>query len=145
MSMLKRLMLLTFGIAALQISAVQAQQCVPGSTVTAEQIARRQDGVRVARTINNLEANQPGNASRKYLSQSDLASSPFATRQTGAAAEFFKKLNFTPGGELMPGWELTLDVTGTGYWFSIQDKTDPCGFALISNQRGLIFEAQPLQ
>ena len=145
MRILRRLTLITLGVAALQASPVAAQQCVPSAARTPEQIARRQDGVRAARTINNLEANQPGNASRKYLSQGELASSPFAAKQTGAAAEFFQKLNFTPGAELMPGWELTLDVTGDGYWFSIKDKTDPCGLTFVSNQQGLILDAQPIR
>jgi hypothetical protein len=145
MRIVRRLALITLGVAALQTSPVAAQQCVPDAAKTPEQVARRQDGVRAARTINNLEANQPGNRSKKYLSQSELASSPFAAQQTGAAADFFKKLNFTPGAELMPGWELRLDVTGNGYWFSIKDKTDPCGLTFISNQQGLILEAQPIR
>ena len=45
----------------------------------------------------------------------------------------------------MPGWELRLDVTANGYWFSIKDKTDPCGLTFVSNQQGLILEAQPLR
>lgn len=45
----------------------------------------------------------------------------------------------------MPGWTLTLDLTPQGYWFMIKDKTDPCGFAFVSNQDGLIFEAQPIR
>ncbi|HET7698571.1 MAG TPA: hypothetical protein VFK57_22840 [Vicinamibacterales bacterium] len=143
--MIKRLALLTLGVAVLHVSAAGAQQCVPGATLTPEQVARRQEGVRAARTINNLEANQPGSASKKYLSQGELPSSPFAATQTGAAAAFLEKLNFAPGAELMPGWELTLDVTATGYWFSIRDKTDPCGFTLISNHNGLILQAQPLR
>jgi hypothetical protein len=45
----------------------------------------------------------------------------------------------------MPGWTRTLDVTAEGYWFMIRDKSDACGFTLVSNQPGLIFEAQPLR
>ncbi len=45
----------------------------------------------------------------------------------------------------MPGRQLVLDVTADGYWFMVKDKTDPCGFAFISNQNGLIFEAQPIR
>lgn len=145
MRILKRLALITVGIAALQFSPVAAQQCVPSAAKTPEQVARRQDGVRAARTINNLEANQPGSASKKYLSQGELPSSPFATKQNGAAAEFFQKLNFAPGAELMRGWQLTLDVTENGYWFSIKDSTDPCGLTFVSNQQGLILEAQPIR
>jgi hypothetical protein len=45
----------------------------------------------------------------------------------------------------MPGWELKLDVTQDGYWFLIKDKTDPCGFAFISNTSGLIYTAEPIR
>ena len=41
--------------------------------------------------------------------------------------------------------ELTLDVNSTGYWFMIRDKPDPCGFAFISNQAGVIFSAEPIR
>ena len=145
MNRLPRLTLLTIGLAAMTIGAAHAQPCGPGATLTPEQTARRQDGVRMARTINNLEANQPGNASGKYLPQTELAASPYAATLTGAAADFFQKLNFTPGAEVMPGWELTLDVSERGYWFSLKDKTDRCGLTLISNQRGLILVAEPLR
>jgi len=145
MGIFKRLTLVTFGFAALVASPAAAQQCVPSVPRTHQQVERRQDGVKAARMINNLQANQPGNASKKYLSQADLASSPLATQQTGAAAEFFKKLNFASGAELMPGWELRLGVTADGYWFSIRDKMDPCGLTFVSNQDGLILEAQPIR
>ena len=102
-------------------------------------------GVQLTRTINNLQANQPGARIKKYLQQQDLGTSPFAARQTGRSAEFLKGLNFTPGADLSPGWELTLDLTSTGYWFMIKDKTDPCGLGFISNQDGLIFDARPLR
>jgi hypothetical protein len=118
---------------------------VPGAPLTPEQQARRRQGLQATRTINNLEANQPASAARNYLPQAELATAPFAARATGASAEFIKKLNFTPGEELMPGWQLTLDVTAEGYWFMLKDKTDPCGFAFVSNQNGLIFEAQPIR
>lgn len=36
-------------------------------------------------------------------------------------------------------------VRSDGYWFMVKDKQDPCGRAYISNQKGLIFEAQPLR
>lgn len=97
------------------------------------------------RTINNLEANQPGSRTRTYLRQVDLPTSPFAAKQTGPAAELLTKLNFSPDQELLPGWQLTLDVTADGYWFMLKDKTDPCGFAFVSNQGGLIYTAEPIR
>ena len=44
-----------------------------------------------------------------------------------------------------PQWKLTLDVTESGYWFMIKDTADPCGFAFISNQAGVIFSAEPIR
>jgi hypothetical protein len=46
---------------------------------------------------------------------------------------------------MLPNWQLTLDVTAQGYWFMLKDKTDPCGFAFVSNQAGLIFKAEPIR
>ena len=37
------------------------------------------------------------------------------------------------------------DVTERGYWFMIKDKIDPCGFAYVSNQVGVIFNAEPIR
>jgi hypothetical protein len=115
-----------------------AQQCLHGTSETAEQAARRIEALTATRNVNNLEANQPGARNAVYLRQVELPSSPFADK-----APSVKKLNFTPGAELLPGWQLVLDVTQDGYWFIVKDKTDPCGFAYISNQEGLIFHAEP--
>jgi hypothetical protein len=134
------------GTATSPVAPAQAQECGIGANPTPEQLARRKDALRATRTVNNLEANQPGRARNTYLRQAELPTSPFAAQQSAPSAEFFKKLNFAPGEELMPGWELRLDVTADGgYWFMIKDKTDPCGFAYVSNQTGVIFEAQPIR
>jgi hypothetical protein len=143
MMILKPFAVLTFALAMSQTSPAAAQQCVAGASPTPQQMARRTQGLRATRTVNNLEANQPGSATMKYLHQSELPTSAFAAKSN--ADEFLKTLNFTPGEDLMPGWTLTLDLTPEGYWFMIKDKTDPCGFAFVSNQNGLIFQAQPIQ
>ncbi len=143
--MVTRIALLTFMIAGPAFTDAAAQPCAPGGAPTPEQAARRREGLTLTRTINNLQANQPGSKTQTYLRQVELPASPFAARQTGASAEFMKGLNFTPGQELMPGWQLTLDVTADGYWFLLKDKTDPCGFAFVSNQNGLIYTAEPIR
>jgi hypothetical protein len=102
------------------------------------------DALQVTRTVNNLQANQPGARTRTYLRHVELPSSPFAMGRDGQS-DWFKRLNFTPGQEVMPGWVLTLDVTQDGYWFAVHDKTDVCGFRYISNQDGLIFTAAPIR
>jgi len=57
-----------------------------------------------------------------------------------------EELHLQPAAsEIVPGWQLTLNKTENGYWFMIKDKTDPCGFTLISNQAGLIYNAEPMR
>lgn len=137
--MLKRVTCLTVTLLALAAPTF-AQQCLHGATETPDQAARRKEALTATRNVNNLEANQPGAQNDAYLRHVELASSPFASR-----SETVKKLNLTPGAELLPGWQLTLDVTPKGYWFLVKDKTDPCGFAYISNQQGLIFNSEPIR
>ena len=137
--MLKRVTCLTVAVLALAAPTF-AQQCFHGPSETPEQAARRKEALTATRNVNNLEANQPGARSDAYLRHVELASSPFAAR-----SESVKKLNLTPGEDLLPGWQLTLDLTANGYWFMVKDKSDPCGFAYISNQNGLIFHAEPIR
>jgi hypothetical protein len=54
-------------------------------------------------------------------------------------------MSLNPAEDIVPGWALTLDVTEKGYWFMVKDAQDPCGFAFISNQTGLIFTAEPIR
>jgi hypothetical protein len=54
-------------------------------------------------------------------------------------------VSLDPGTDILPNWELKLDVNPAGYWFMIRDKADPCGFAFISNQAGVIFSAEPIR
>jgi hypothetical protein len=119
-----------------------AQQCLHGPDETPQQKARRAQAVGAARNINNMQANQPAARGGKYLRHEDLATSPFAQKQTGDA---FKALNLTPGEAILPGWELKLDVGDDSYWFMIKDTTDPCGFAYISNKAGVIYSSEPIR
>ncbi|MGH9371141.1 MAG: hypothetical protein ACRD15_06385 [Vicinamibacterales bacterium] len=118
------------------------QNCLHGPDSTPEQQARRREALGATRNVNTMQANQPAARGNRYLRHEDLAASPFATKQASPA---FKKLNLTPGEEILPGWQLTLDVSEDSYWFMIKDKTDPCGFAFISNKAGIIYTAEPIR
>ena len=142
--MVRKVIACTIGLVALSFSSAHAQQCLHGPDEAADQKVRRREALTATRTVNNLQANQPGSRSSTFLRQVELPTSPFAKGPDGASP-FFKKLNFTPGEELMPGWVLTLDVTQDGYWFMIKDKTDPCGFAYVSNQAGVIYSSEPIR
>lgn len=118
------------------------QPCLHGPDETPQQQERRKQALGATRNVNNMQANQPAARGSRYLRHEDLASSPFAQKQTSAA---FKSLHLTPGDEILPGWELKLDVSDDSYWFMIKDKTDPCGFAYISNKAGVIYTAEPIR
>jgi hypothetical protein len=129
--------------ASVTVPAFAQQPCLHRGDETAEQAARRKQALRATRTVNNIEANQPGSSSRFYLKHEELGTAPFVQREPAA----LKDMDFAPGKdkEIIPGWQLTLDVTTDGYWFMIKDKTDPCGFAYISNTNGLIYSAEHLR
>ena len=50
------------GTAMLPAALAQAQECGISANPTPEQLARRKDALRATRTVNTLEANQPGSA-----------------------------------------------------------------------------------
>ena len=139
------------GLAILAVMTVGAsasppsrqQSCLHDANETPDQAVRRKEALGAARTVNNIEANQPGSASRQYFAHEQLASAPFV--QKNAANAQIAVMNFAPGAEILPGWKLTLDVTRDGYWFMIKDVSDPCGFTWISNQVGLIYKAEHLR
>jgi hypothetical protein len=43
------------------------------------------------------------------------------------------------------GFEITLRADATGYMFFIRDAMDPCSAAVFSNERGVIYDAQPIR
>ena len=135
---------LSFALSLMSASAF-AQQCLHGNGETAEQTARRREALMATRTINNLQFNQPNSQARVFFSHAQLADSPWAASMRANPNEFSKRISFSPDADILPGWKLTLDVTSDGYWFSIKDTTDPCGFAYISNHSGLIYTAEPLR
>ena len=127
-------------LSSLLAGPAPAQQCLHGPDETSEESARRRDAVGLARLINTLQA-RTARGTNRYLAQEELS----AAASQGAPNRPARKLDFTPGQDVMPGWELKLSVTKDGYWFMIKDKSDPCGFAYISNQDGLIYNAEPIR
>ena len=118
------------------------QQCLHGPDATPEQQARKKAALQAARQINTLQANGSVARGGRNLTRVEMAD---------AYAEQLKKrpaatpLVFDRMSDVIPGWQLTFDKTETGYWFMIKDTADPCGFAYISNQNGVIFTAEPVR
>ena len=141
---LKRTLAFTIALGTMSVSSGYAQQCLHGPSETPVQTARRQQALTATRTINNIQANQPGAFSRLYLRHVELVGSPYAASMPESTNETVRRIVLNPGEDILPNWQLTLDVTQDGYWFMIKDTTDPCGFAYVSNQNGVIFNAQPI-
>jgi hypothetical protein len=137
--------LVAFTTAVLVMSAVpaSAQQCLHGADEAAEQAARRKEAITAARTVHNIQANRGG--APLYFRHAELAAAPYAQTMKTSTNKTILRISLDPLGDILPGWTLTLDVSREGYWFMIKDRTDPCGFALVSNQDGLIYTAQPLR
>ena len=141
--MMRRLSVLTFVMGLLLVPASGfAQQCLHGPDETPEQKARKREALQATRQVNTLQANSPNGRQGTYMNQTELAVyyADLAKKQPSA-----NPLIFDPASEIIPGWQLTLDKTEKGYWFMIKDKTDPCGFAYVSNQAGTIFTAEPIR
>ncbi|NOT44236.1 MAG: hypothetical protein HOP14_06485 [Acidobacteria bacterium] len=113
-----------------------AQQCLHGDDETSAQAARRREALVAARVVNTLQANQPGAAQNRYLRHDELGR---------AASGVPPGISLAPDTDIAAGWRLSLDVALAGYWFSIRDTTDPCGFSYISNAAGLIYSAEPIR
>jgi len=122
-----------------------AQQCLHGRDETPDQASRRREALTATRTINNIQANRPAATSGLYLRHVELAGAPFAARMRESTNDAIRRISLNPQNDILPGWKLTLDVSENGYWFMIKDTVDPCGFAFISNQAGVIFSAEPIR
>jgi hypothetical protein len=138
-----RIIMFGFVLSTASVVSAYAQQCLHGSDETPDQVARKREALGATRTINTIQANQSGAVKKIYLRQADLTNSPVAAKMRESANA--KRINLNPKEEILPGWMLTMDVTEQGYWFMVKDMTDPCGFAFVSNQAGLIFHAEPIR
>ena len=87
--------------------------------------ARREQAVRMAHQINRAEDRSSFRGSskpRRYLPFDEL-----------------RDLPSTPDG-----FRLQFHISGATYMFSLKDTRDRCGFAVYSDEDGLIYEALPL-
>lgn len=66
-------------------------------------------------------------------------------KHTGALTVLFSALAIgtSSAQQCLHGSNETPDQDG--YWFMIADLADPCGFAYISNQAGVIFSSEPIR
>lgn len=139
--MRKQSIILAVALSFVPLGVALAQQCLHGTAETPEQLARRRAALTAARMVNNIQYNRPEARDNVFLPHADLATAPFVKKMGPST----NGISLNPDTDIVPGWKLTLDLTSNGYWFMVKDTTDPCGFAYISNQSGLIFTAEPLR
>ena len=140
--MIQRLAVLMMASCVIVPSAAAAQECLHGTSSTDEQKARKKGALSAARQVNTLQANGSVANKGKYLTQlqmSELYAEQLKKRPAATT------LVFDRSAQILPGWQLTFDLTERGYWFMIKDRTDPCSFAYISNENGVIYTAEPIR
>ena len=139
--------LVTFAAAVIVMSAgtASAQQCLHGANEAPEQALRRKEALTATRALNTLQANHAGSRGGQYARHDELLATAYAQTMKSSSNETTRKIFLAPLGDILPGWKLTLDVSQDGYWYMIKDTTDPCGFAFVGTQEGLIYTAQPLR
>ena len=113
---------IAFGSMAILVLAehAQGQQCLHRSDESAGERLRRQAAVKFVDDVNVAQARRQRETGR-YASLADI--------QQAATAP----LGFVP--------RLVLDQFG--YAIKVIDALDPCGFALFSDERAVVFEAHP--
>jgi hypothetical protein len=116
---------LALGGALMNIRPTSAQQqptCLHGQNEAPDQLARRQQALRLTRHINTLQAAAHGRT-RAYQAIATL-----------------------PVVEPVPQqFVLNLASDGASYAFSVKDTLDPCRFGYFSDQDGLIYVGQVIR
>ena len=141
--MVKYVVALAALVIGMSAGTASAQQCLHGANEAPDQAARRKEAITAARAVHNIQANRGGGP--LYFRHDELAAAPYAQTMKTSTNETIRRISLDPFGDILPGWKLTLDVSREGYWFMIKDRTDPCGFAFVSTQEGLIYTAEPLR
>lgn len=104
-------------------STSYAQQCLHGTDETAEQKSRSRAALRLMRQINTAQATTGMEKAKKFLPLEELG--------VDAASA--------------PGFTPKLTTDGKSYSVLLKDSTDPCGFALLTSEEGVIYTAMPLR
>jgi hypothetical protein len=106
---------------------------------------QRVDAVNVMRLLNTSEAKCRAK-SKKYASLEELVSSGALTETKSSADLGTEELNYAAPAHLLPGFsiQLTTSRDGDRYQVSLIDDTHEPHWALFSDEKGLIFEGQPI-
>ncbi len=130
----------------LWVGPVHAQQCLHGSDEHPLEKDRRTLALNAVRVINTAESGHIAQYGR-YVPMAELAQSPAMRRFQDSAGRFgvtYRLLSLQPNTDILYGFELHLLTDGITYTMTLKDKTDPCRFAYVSDQAGLIYTSYPI-
>jgi hypothetical protein len=142
-----RHVILTIALMLLGIPVLQLAQESPPRISTPD-LARRQTAIGLLRTINTAEVTYRVKNGSFGTWQALLSSQPefftkFLAKNNGGKAD----LHFGDGPEILPGWNLRLNVhaDGQGYDVLLSDMTDEkCGYAALTNEVGIIPQSKAI-
>jgi hypothetical protein len=127
------------GALVLVSGQMSAPSCLPGTGTTPDRIARYQHFARIARAVNALQR-EHREATKRYATREDLEGPSMRVSRDGdhviGGLTFDRPEN---------GSEMRLTTDTNSYTRSIKDVSDPCGFALFTDQNRVIYAAQPMR
>jgi hypothetical protein len=118
---------------------ITSQECLHGTDESAENAGKRQHFVRIVRVINIVQKEQ-WEATGRYLTRHDMAVKETLRSRDGDSV--VEGLVFDGADEFI---DLRLTTDPNSYTLSLKDKADPCGFALSTDQSGVIYRAEPVR
>jgi hypothetical protein len=100
-----------------------SRQCLHGTVDAPVQKERREQALQLAHRVHAAEMRARGGprGSQPYAPLPDLSI-----------------------GRVPEGFEVQLTTDGETYSFTIKDRTDPCRYAIFSDQEGVIFHGTPV-
>lgn len=100
----------------------QVQPCLHGDNETPTELQRRRNAVAFIRAVNTAQA------------------------RAHAGLGVYQPLSALPNLPSVPdGFTAALAANDDVYAAAVKDTSDPCGYALFSDQTGLIYSGRPLQ
>ncbi len=135
------------GVVALSTARAQRQ---PSPTAQDRDRERRSLAVNIVRAINTAEAHYKQAHGVYAIWTTLIGNGDFTdsgTKWAPASMPTVAHAMYGPGPEIVPGWKLRLTVSkdGSDYDLLLEDVNDPkCGYAVISDDRGLIRQGKTI-
>ena len=101
--------------------------------------------VGLVRTINTAEVSEQATYGSFGSWQTLLAHQQSLNEWLTSSYSRDPDVHFGSGPEILPGWNLRLTVQSDGWVVMLQIEQDKNGYAVLSDERGVIWACKPLQ